>query len=109
MLTTTRLSMSTVYDLLFADDYAPNTATDADTERNMNLLAFDCVNFGLTSNTDKTAVMHSPQPNAAYGAPRTHVNSTTLKPTDNFVYLGSTCSRCTKVEDEEIHRISKVS
>ncbi|BHF62832.1 hypothetical protein SprV_0200581800 [Sparganum proliferum] len=87
----TRLSTTTVYDLLFVDDCALNTETGAANKWSMNLFAPSCANFGLTiNNTDKTAVMNQPPPNAAYSVPRTHFNGTQLKTVDKFANLGNT-------------------
>ena len=89
----TRVSTSTVHDLLFVDDCALNTTTETDMQRSMDLFAAGCVNFGLTINTDKTVVMHQPPPGANYSAARINVNGAELQSVENFTYLGSTLSR----------------
>ena len=105
----TRVSTSTVHDLLFADDCALNTTTETDMQRSMDLFAAGCVNFGLTINTDKTVVMHQPPPGADYSAARINVNGAELQTVENFTYLGSTLSRNTRIDDEVARRISKAS
>ncbi|VDM04718.1 unnamed protein product [Schistocephalus solidus] len=60
MQASTRVSTSTVRDLLFADDCALYTVTEEDIQRSMDLFAADCADFGLTISTAKTVVM--PQP-----------------------------------------------
>ncbi|VDL92384.1 unnamed protein product [Schistocephalus solidus] len=95
----TRVSTTTVYDLLFADDCALNTVTEEDMQRSMSLFAAGSANFGLTSSTAKTLVMHQPPPSAEYNASRINVNSAQLKSVETFAYLGSTLSRNTRIED----------
>ncbi|VDL90110.1 unnamed protein product [Schistocephalus solidus] len=70
----TRVSTTTVHDLLFADDCALNTVTEEDMQRSMDLFAEGCADFGLTISTAKTVVMHQPPPCAEYNAPRINVN-----------------------------------
>ncbi|BHF64823.1 hypothetical protein SprV_0200783000 [Sparganum proliferum] len=55
-----RVSTTTVYELLFADNYALNATTEGDMQRRMDLLYAACDNVGLIINTEKTAVMHQP-------------------------------------------------
>ncbi|VDL91256.1 unnamed protein product [Schistocephalus solidus] len=92
----TRVSTTTVHDLLFVDDCALNTVTEEDMQRIMVIFTTGCPNFGLTISTAKTVVMHQPPPNAEYNAPRINVN-------------GSTLARNTKIDDEVAQRISKAS
>ncbi|BHF81441.1 hypothetical protein SprV_0702457100 [Sparganum proliferum] len=68
-------------------------------------------NFGLVINTQKTVIMHQPPPNKASppNAPQISVNGTKLQVVENFLYLGSTLSRNTKIDDEVANRISKAS
>ncbi|BHF69003.1 hypothetical protein SprV_0301204400 [Sparganum proliferum] len=82
----TCLLTTTVHDLLFADDCALNTETEAGMQRSMELFVSSCAKFRLTINTDETVVMHRSPPSAAYSAPRIHANGTV----DNFAYFGST-------------------
>ncbi|VDL89073.1 unnamed protein product [Schistocephalus solidus] len=70
----TRVSTTTVHDLLFADDCALNTVTEEDVQRSMDLFAAGCTDFGLTISTAKTVVMHQPPPSVEYNAPRINVN-----------------------------------
>ncbi|VDM03132.1 unnamed protein product [Schistocephalus solidus] len=60
----TRVSTTTVHDLLFADDCALNTVTEEDMQRSMDLFAEGCVDLGLTIRIAKTVVMHQPPPSA---------------------------------------------
>nr|VZI48454.1 unnamed protein product [Spirometra erinaceieuropaei] len=106
-----RVSTTTVHELLFANDCALNTTSEAEMQRSMDIFAAACENFGLVINTQKTVVMHQPPPNsaAAPNAPQIHVNGTQLQVVENFPYLGSTLSHNTKIDDEVANRISKAS
>ncbi|BHF75733.1 hypothetical protein SprV_0501882900 [Sparganum proliferum] len=107
-----RVSTTTVHELLFADDCALNTTSEKEMQRSMDLFSAACENFGLVINTQKTVVMHQPPPNSATAPnapPQISVNGTQLQVVENFPYLGSTLSRNTKIDDEVANRISKAS
>nr|VZI45128.1 unnamed protein product [Spirometra erinaceieuropaei] len=107
-----RVSTTTVHELLFADDCALNTTSEEEMQRSMDLFSAACENFGLVINTQKTVVMHQPPPNsttALNSPPQISVNGTQLQVVENFPYLGSTLSRNTKIDDEVANRISKAS
>nr|VZI37561.1 unnamed protein product [Spirometra erinaceieuropaei] len=109
MQTSTRPSMITIHDLLFANDCALNTMTEAGMQRGMELFTSGCVNFGLVINTGRTVIRHQSPPNAVYSLRRIHINDTHLKTMDNFAYLSSTLSRCIEIDDEVAHWIYKAS
>nr|VZI45682.1 unnamed protein product [Spirometra erinaceieuropaei] len=93
-----RVSTTTVHELLFADDCALNTTSDEQMQRSMDLFSAACENFGLVINTHKTVVMHHPPPNSATvpkAPPQISVNGTQLQVVDNIPYLGSTLSPAT--------------
>nr|VZI26891.1 unnamed protein product [Spirometra erinaceieuropaei] len=107
-----RVSTTTVHELLFADDCALNTTSEEEMQRSMDLFSAACENFGLVINSQKTVVMHQPPPNSATALnapPQFSVNGTQLQVVENFPYLGSTLSRNTKIDDEVANRISKAS
>ncbi|BHF76369.1 hypothetical protein SprV_0501946700 [Sparganum proliferum] len=110
-----RVSTTTVHELLFVDDCALNTTSEEDMQRSLDLFSAACANFGLVINTQKTVVMHRQSPNSAATAPNApppqqiSVNGTQLQVVENFPYLGSTLSRSTKIDDEVPRRISKDS
>nr|VZI26919.1 unnamed protein product [Spirometra erinaceieuropaei] len=107
-----RVSPTTVHELLFADDCALNATSEEEMQRNMDLFSAACENFGLVINTQKTVVMHQPPPNTATAPnvpPQISVNGTQLQVVDNFPYLGSTLSHNTKIDNEVANRISKAS
>nr|VZI48255.1 unnamed protein product [Spirometra erinaceieuropaei] len=58
-----RVSTTTVHELLFADDCALNTISEEDMQPSMDFFSAACENFGLFINTQKTMVMHQPPPN----------------------------------------------
>ncbi|BHF71136.1 hypothetical protein SprV_0401419100 [Sparganum proliferum] len=104
-----RVSTTTVRELLFADDCALNTTSEGGIQRSMDLFSAACENFGLVINTKKTVVMHQPTPNTAHSAPQISVNETQPQVVDNFPYPGSTLSCSRKIDDEVARRISKAS
>nr|VZI05580.1 unnamed protein product [Spirometra erinaceieuropaei] len=107
-----RVSTTTVHELLFADDCALNTTSEEEMQRSTDLFSAACENFGLVINTQKTVVMQQPPPNSATASnvpPQISVNWTQLQVVENFPYLGSTLSRNTKIDDEVANRISKAS
>ncbi|BHF62571.1 hypothetical protein SprV_0200555300 [Sparganum proliferum] len=106
-----RVSTTTVHELLFADDCALNTTSEEEMQRSMDLFSAACENFGLVINTQKTVVMHQPPPNSATppNAPQISVNGTQLQVVENFPYLCSTLSRNSKIDDEVANRTSKAS
>ncbi|BHF67679.1 hypothetical protein SprV_0301070700 [Sparganum proliferum] len=106
-----RVSTTTVHEILFADDCALNTTSEEEIQRSMDLFSAAYENFGLVINTQKTVVMHQQPPNSAThpNAPQISVNGTQLQVVENFPYLGSTLSRNTKIDDEFANRISKAS
>ncbi|BHF74356.1 hypothetical protein SprV_0501744200 [Sparganum proliferum] len=107
-----RVSTTSVHELLFADDCALNTTSEEEMQRSMDLFSAACADFGLDINTQKTVVMHQPPPNSATppnAPPQISVNGTQLQVVENFPYLGSTLSGNTKIDDEVANRISKAS
>ncbi|BHF61198.1 hypothetical protein SprV_0100417100 [Sparganum proliferum] len=109
-----RVSTTTVRELLFADDCALKTTSEEEMQRSMDLFSAACENFGLVINTQKTVVMHQPPPNSATPPnapppPQISANGTQLQVVENFPHLGSTFSRSTKIDDEIARRISKAT
>ncbi|BHF64304.1 hypothetical protein SprV_0200730600 [Sparganum proliferum] len=100
-----RVSTTTVHELLFANDCTLN----ATSEGGMELFASTCENFGLAITTEKTVVMHQPPPDLADVAPQIDVKGAQLQVVGNFTYLGSTLSHNTKIFDEISRRIFKAS
>nr|VZI46420.1 unnamed protein product [Spirometra erinaceieuropaei] len=103
------VSTSTVHELLFADDCALNATLEGNMQRSMDLFSAACENFGLVINTEKTAVMHQPPPDAVCFTPQINLNGDQLQEMDNFTYLGSTLSHSSNIDNEVARRISKAS
>nr|VZI48834.1 unnamed protein product [Spirometra erinaceieuropaei] len=107
-----RVSTTTVHELLFADDCALKTTSEEEMQRSMDPFSAAYENFGLVINTQKTVVMHQPPPHsvtAPNAPPQISVKGTQLQVVENFPYLGSTLSRNTKIDDEVASRTSKAS
>nr|VZI23159.1 unnamed protein product [Spirometra erinaceieuropaei] len=107
-----RVSTTSVRELLFADNCALNATSEEDMQRSMDLFSAACENFGLVINTQKTVVVHQPPPNTAphpNAPPQISVNGTQLQVVEDVPYLGITLSRRTKMDDEIVRRISKAS
>ncbi|BHF74400.1 hypothetical protein SprV_0501748600 [Sparganum proliferum] len=62
----TRLSTTTVHDLLFVDDCALNTTAKENIQLNLGPFAADCAKFELTINTGETVVKRQPLPNTQH-------------------------------------------
>ncbi|BHF59170.1 hypothetical protein SprV_0100212600 [Sparganum proliferum] len=90
-----RVSTTTIHELLLADDCALNVTSGGDMQRSMDLFAAAWENFSLVINTEKTVVMHQPPPGTAYVAVQITVNGTQLQIVDDFKYLSSTLSHKT--------------
>nr|VZI42154.1 unnamed protein product [Spirometra erinaceieuropaei] len=103
------VSITTVHELLFADDCALSAVSEEDMQSSMDLFAYAYDNFGLVINKEKTVVMHQPPPDAAYFSPQLNVNGVQMQVVDYFIYLGSTLFRTTTIEDKVASRISKAN
>nr|VZI17581.1 unnamed protein product [Spirometra erinaceieuropaei] len=79
-----RVSTTTVHELVFADDCALNTTSEEGMQSSMDRPAA-CENFGLVINTQKTVVVHQPPPNTAppHNALQSSVNGTQLQVVNN--------------------------
>ncbi|BHF68502.1 hypothetical protein SprV_0301153800 [Sparganum proliferum] len=53
-----RVSTTTVHELLLADDCAFNATSEGDMQRTMDLFTDACDNFGLITNMEKMVVVH---------------------------------------------------
>ncbi|BHF79706.1 hypothetical protein SprV_0702282900 [Sparganum proliferum] len=74
--------------------------TKDDMKRSMDVFVARCVHFGLTTNTDRTVVMHRQLPNAEYDSPWIILSGKQHQTGENFAHLGSLLSRCTSIENE---------
>nr|VZI32565.1 unnamed protein product [Spirometra erinaceieuropaei] len=69
-----RVSTTTVHELLFAVDCALNATSEGDMQRRMDLFAAACGDISQIMDTQKTVVMHQPPPNTANNAPQISMN-----------------------------------
>nr|VZI47137.1 unnamed protein product [Spirometra erinaceieuropaei] len=103
-----RVSTTTVHELLFADGCVLNITSEEEVQRSMDLFLAVRENFGLVINTQKTVVMHQPPPPKIAFPLNTplqiSVNGTQQQVVENLPYLGSTLSRNTKIDDEVARR-----
>ena len=99
----------TLRELLFADDCALNSNTEAEMQQCVNHFSRACDNFGFTISTKKTEVMHQPAPRKMYHEPHIFVNDEPLKATNYFTYLGSTLSREANIDVEVNNILSKAN
>ncbi|KAJ1180764.1 hypothetical protein NDU88_005981 [Pleurodeles waltl] len=90
----TKVEEDSLHDLLFSDDCAFNTATEAQTQQPTNCLSATCKNFGLTANAKKTQILHQPAPQKMYAEPTITTEGEILKAVDKFTYLCSTPQIC---------------
>ena len=105
----TKVSETTINELLFADDCALNANSETSMQESVDKFANACDNFGLTISTKKTEVLHQPAPGKPYHEPSIQVNGERLKAVDKFTYLGSTLSRNVTIDDEVQCRLAKAS
>nr|VZI47409.1 unnamed protein product [Spirometra erinaceieuropaei] len=104
------VSTTTVHELFSVNDCTINATLGGDMWRSMDLFAVTAFeDFGLVINTEKTIIVHQPPPNTTHSAPQIRVNGTQLQVLDNFMYLGSTLSRITKVDEKVVRRISNAN
>ena len=105
----TKVMVSTIQDLLFADDCALSAATHDAMQQSMNLFSTACTDFGLTISIKKTEVLYQPPPGKPHHEPTITVNGEKLEATDKFAYLGSTLSTTGTIDDEVNLRIARAS
>ena len=105
----TKVFISLIRDLLYADDCDLLTHTEQDMQNLMNLFSSACKMLGLEISLKKTVIVFQPAPGNAYVEPSIFVDNTKLKVVDSFVYLGSTLSQSGSLDKEIILRIKKAS
>ena len=88
-------------ELLFADDAALASQSEADLQRLIDRFAFACNEFGLTISLQKTKVMTQD----ASEVPSINIGNYTLEVVEEFTYLGSTISANLSLDREIDRRI----
>lgn len=102
-----------VNELLYADDCALLSHTEAGLQRSANLLAAACKKFGLTISIKKTEVMFQPKKKPTKEEPRVEpqikIGECKLNVVNQFTYLGSIMSDDCTIDREIEARIKKAS
>ena len=88
-------------ELLFADDAALASQSEADLQRLIDRFAFACNEFGLTISLQKTKVMTQD----ASEVPSINIGNYTLEVVEEFTYLASTISANLSLDREIDRRI----
>jgi hypothetical protein len=102
---TTKRRKKIIRDMLFADDAALVTHTEAELQALMNRFATSCEMFGLTISLNKTNVMAT----GAEITPTIMVSNHQLNVVNNFNYLGSTIIDDLSLDAEIQKRIGMAS
>ena len=105
----TKVFVSLIRDLLYADDCDLVTHTECDMQHLMDRFSKSCSALGLTISLKKTVVMFQPAPGKLYSEPNIYVCGKRLSVVDKFVYLGSTLNRVCTLDDEITHRLKRAS
>ena len=103
------MNITSVHDLLFADDCALNASSEAGLQQSMNKFSSVCNVFGLTISTQKTQVMCQPGPNTMQPNPRISVKENALEVVDKCTYLRSVLSKKVIIDNEVNNRLAKAS
>ena len=105
----TKVQLSTIRDLLFADDCALAALSQEALQRLCDCFAKAATRFGLTISIKKTEVLFQPAPGNMYAAPAVTIEGKLLNAVNNFKYLGSIVSNDTSMDDEITARIAKAT
>ena len=104
-----RVFLSTIRELLFADDCALAAESEEALQRLCDCFSSAARRFGLTISIKKTEVLHQPARGNAYTPPAIFIEGTQLKAVELFKYLGSLVSS-NATHDAEINaRIAKAT
>ena len=82
----TKVKVAILRELLFADDCALNSNTEAEMQQCFNHFSRACDNFGFTISTNKTEVMHQAAYRNMYHEPNIFVNEEPLKAAHSFTF-----------------------
>ena len=105
----TKVQLSTIRDLLFADDCALAALSQEALQRLCDCFAKAATRFGLTISIKKTEALFQPAPGNMYAAPAVTIEGKLLNAVNNFKYLGSIVSNDTSMDDEITARIAKAT
>ena len=106
----TKTMLTTICDLLFADDCALVSHTMYGLQAVVDSFSKACKSFGLTISVKKTEVVYQPSPNSTdINTCLITVDKAPLTSSSKFCYLGSTINNKATLDDEINVRISKAS
>ncbi|GFO47334.1 hypothetical protein PoB_007383900 [Plakobranchus ocellatus] len=105
----TKTNERLIRDLLFADDAALVAHTEQALQRLTSCFADASRLFGLEISLKKTEVLHQPAPQEAYHPPHILINSSELKSTPQFTYLGCTISSDARLDKEIDNRLARAN
>ena len=101
----TKTHVVLIRELLFADDAALTSHSEAGLQRLVDKLSAACKEFGLTISLKKTNIMVQ----GAESSPSIKIGDTRLDLVDSFTYLGSTMTSSTSLDAEISSRIAKAA
>ena len=105
----TKVTMSTIRDLLFADDCALASCTLEGLQRLCDCFAKAARRFGLIISIKKTETMYQPAPGNVYAPQSVSIDGKLLNAVKSFNYLGSTMSNDATIDLEITARIAKAT
>ena len=105
----TKVQVSTIRDLLFADDCALAACSQEALQRLCDCFAAAARRFGLTISIKKTEALYQPAPGNVYLPPAIEIEGTQLNAVKNFKYLGSISSNDASIDAEITARIAKAT
>ena len=105
----TKVKLSTIRDLLFADDCALAACTQEALQRLCDCFATAARKFGLTISIKKTESLYQPALGNMYVPPAVTIEGEQLNAVENFKYLGAIISNCASIDAEINARIAKAT
>ena len=105
----TKISISVIHDLLFADDCALGACCLEALQRLCDCFSIAARRFGLIISIKKTESLYQPAMGNVYAPPAVTIEGTLLNSVDTFKYLGSTISRDGSLDAEITARIAKAT
>ena len=105
----TKIKLSLIRDLLFADDCGLAACTQEALQRLCDCFATAARRFGLTISIKKTEALYQPAPGNAYVPPAVTIEGKQLNAVEDFKYLGSIVSNDASIDAEITARIAKAT
>ena len=105
----TKVTFSTIRDLLFADDCALAACSQEALQHLCDCFSAASRRFGLTISIKKTEVLYQPARGNAYVPPIISIDGKQLNAVEHFTYLGGTISNDASADAEITSRIAKAT